>query len=165
MARLNIQTNDSDDSGTEQEPSSPARLRRVTSETSPSPAVSFSSDKENRNQLSRRSSGLGKRKNASGLMSAPSAGRSATSNKRRRLESQRQALPSQAVHRRELEERVDKQYYDPDQNEEERRANRKLMRDVQKNLNGSLTRCWLHAVLILITFQIRGEKPSKPILQ
>lgn len=61
---------------------------------------------------------------------------SATTSKKRKLQEARQQ-PSQTRHRRELEERVDKDFYDPDQDEDERRAVRKGMRDLNKELNGS----------------------------
>lgn len=57
--------------------------------------------------------------------------------KRRHLEERSKRLSSQAVHQRELSQRVDKQYYDPDQDEEERRQNKKEMRDLSKTLNDS----------------------------
>ena len=62
---------------------------------------------------------------------------STLSGKKRKLQDA-QSQPSQARHRRELEERVDKDFYDPDQDEEERRAVRKGMRDLNKELNGQL---------------------------
>jgi hypothetical protein len=66
----------------------------------------------------------------------PSSVAGGSSNKKRKLGDRSDALPSQAVHRKELEERVDKQFYDPDQDEEERRATRKGLRDLAKELNG-----------------------------
>ena len=70
---------------------------------------------------------------------------SATSSRKRKLQDA-QSQPSQARHRRELEERVDKDFYDPDQDEQERRAVRKGMRDLNKELNSS----FLVAVSILL---------------
>jgi non-structural maintenance of chromosomes element 4 len=71
-------------------------------------------------------------------MSVPAGSSSgATSGRKRKLQDA-QSQPSQARHRRELEQRVDKDFYDPDQDEEERRAVRKGMRDLNKELNGSL---------------------------
>ena len=58
-------------------------------------------------------------------------------NKRRHLEEKSKRLSSQAVHQRELSQRVDKQFYDPDQDEDERRQNKKEMRDLSKALNDS----------------------------
>ncbi len=66
----------------------------------------------------------------------PEGSSSAISGRKRKLQDVR-SQPSQARHRRELEERVDKDFYDPDQDEDERRAVRKGMRDLNKELNGS----------------------------
>lgn len=71
-----------------------------------------------------------------------SGSNSTISGKKRKLQDA-QSQPSQARHRRELEERVDKDFYDPDQDEEERRAVRKGMRDLNRELNGSLLSLWL----------------------
>ena len=152
MARLNIQTSSSD-AESDQDASLAHTSRPVTSETSASPALSFSSDKENRGQSNDSRSGGAKRKPASSRMATSSATASASSNKKRKLG---QALPSQAVHRKELEERVDKQYYDPDQNEEERRATRKGMRELAKELNGKSLR-WLHAKMETNLVQTHGQ--------
>jgi hypothetical protein len=135
MARLNVQITSSDVES-DQDPSLAPTSRRVTSETSASPALSFSSDKENRGQSKDADSRGVKRKSTSRTMPTSSSAESGTSNKKRKLGDR-----SQAVHRRELEERVDKRYYDPDQDEEQRRANRKGMRDLAKELNGTAL-CW-----------------------
>ena len=45
-------------------------------------------------------------------------------------------MSSQAIHQWELEEAADTQYYDPDQAPEERRAVRKALRDLTRDLNG-----------------------------
>jgi non-structural maintenance of chromosomes element 4 len=112
--------------------------RRVTSESSvrPSPAPSTSSDKENYH-ASRSGSRIEKGRSATARMSVQAEGSgSAISSRKRKLQDVR-PQPSQTRHRRELEERVDKEFYDPDQDEEERRAVRKGMRDLNKELNGS----------------------------
>jgi hypothetical protein len=57
--------------------------------------------------------------------------------KRRHLEERSKRLSSQAVHQQELSQRVNKQYYDPDQDEEERRQTKKAIRDLSKTLNDS----------------------------
>ena len=57
-------------------------------------------------------------------------------NKRRRVENRDAAMGSQSVHERELEEAADTQFYDPDQSMEERRAVRKGLRDLTRDLNG-----------------------------
>jgi hypothetical protein len=135
MARLNVNTTSSD-AESDQDSSLAQNSRRVTSDTSASPARSFSSDKENRGQSKDAASRGPKRKSASGRMPTSASAAGDNSNKKRRLGDRSDALPSQAVHRRELDERVDKQFYDPDQDEEERRATRKGMRDLAKELNG-----------------------------
>ena len=109
---------------------------------SPSPAVNESqqttpsqtSDKENRGHSSRSVSAGEKRKsdvsiNGSTTSETPAATSSAA--KRRRV-----GLQSQAIFQREVEARKDKDFYDPDQDPEERRAVRKGMRDLAKELNG-----------------------------
>ena len=45
-------------------------------------------------------------------------------------------LASQLAHERELDEAADVQFYDPDQDMEERRAVRKGLRDLTRDLNG-----------------------------
>jgi non-structural maintenance of chromosomes element 4 len=69
-------------------------------------------------------------------MASSSSAALGSSNGKRKLGDRSRDLSSHAVHRRELEERVDKQYFDPDQDIEERRATRKGMRDLVKELNG-----------------------------
>ena len=143
MARLNVQTNSSD-AENDQDSSLVHTSRHATSETSASPALSFSSDKENQGQSKGSGSRGAKGVSASSRMTTSSAAGSGSLNKKRKLG---QALPSQAVHRRELEERVDKKYYDPDQNEDERRATRRGMRDLAKELNGT-NPCQLHLNMV-----------------
>lgn len=138
MARLREPSSSSSEEQGEELSSQPAR--RVTSESSmrPSPAPSTSSDKENYHASSTQS---GARKNGAVRMSIqPEGSSSVISNRKRKLQDVR-TQPSQARHRRELEERVDKDFYDPDQDEQERRAVRKGMRDLNKELNGWF--CWL----------------------
>lgn len=137
MAPHNVQSSSSGaESG--QDSSVPPTSRRVTSETSASPSLS---DKENQARSEDAGSRGAKRKPTSGSMSTPSLAASGSSIKKRKIGDGNHTLPSQAVHRRELEERVDKQFYDPDQDHEERRATRKGMRDLAKELNG-MNLCW-----------------------
>jgi non-structural maintenance of chromosomes element 4 len=72
-------------------------------------------------------------------MLAQAEGSKAASSSRKRKLQDAQSQPTQARHRRELDERVDKDFYDPDQDDEERRAVRKGMRDLNKELNGELS--------------------------
>lgn len=136
MVRHNVQTSSSG-AESDQDSSVPPTSRRVTSETSASPSLS---DKENQARSedagSRGAKRGAKRRPTSGSMSTPSLAASGSSIKKRKIGDGNHTLPSQAVHRRELEERVDKQFYDPDQDHEERRATRKGMRDLAKELNG-----------------------------
>ncbi len=118
----------------------PSRTPRHAATLSPSPAASFSSDKENREALpdmSRQSKGKA-RAPAPSKLPTPTSAEPATprTNKRRRLEDRDARMSSQAVHQRELEEAADTQYYDPDQAPEERRAVRKGLRDLTRDLNG-----------------------------
>ena len=112
-----------------------ARLRQ-TPDLAHSPASSQSSDKEN--TRSRDESRGQKRRSDGTTMSESSRPASAAGpSKRRHLEERSRRLSSQAAHQRELNQRVDKQFYDPDQDEEERRQNKKEMRDLTKALNDS----------------------------
>jgi hypothetical protein len=69
-------------------------------------------------------------------MSAQSQSSNTASGRKRKLQ-EVHSRPTQARHRRELEKRADKDFYDPDQDEVERRAVRKGMRELNKELNGS----------------------------
>lgn len=99
---------------------------RNTPESSPS--VSLSSDKENRATASRNGAEKGKSKPPMAVQEGP--------NKRRKL-GQRSALePSQAAFQRVRDGVDDKRYYDPEQPMSERRAVRKGIRDLTKELTG-----------------------------
>lgn len=107
---------------------------------SPSPAESFSSDKENR-QSAKESSHQANGK--SKAMAPPKIPRSASmeplsprANKRRRLSERGAPNASQMAHERELRELGNIQFYDPDQDMDERRAVRKGIRDLSKELTG-----------------------------
>lgn len=135
MARLRESSSSEDADQLAESSSQPAR--RVTSESSirPSPAPSTSSDKEN-HHASRLQPKVDQRRSGPVRMSVQEEGSTpATGGKKRKLQDAR-TQPSQTRHRRELEERVDKDFYDPDQDGEERRAVRKGMRDLGKELNG-----------------------------
>src|ERR1700730_12291808 len=111
MARLNVQTTSSNtESDQDSSPANASRL--VTSESSASPGLSFSSDKENRGQPEDPESRGTKRKLTSSKMASSSSAASGNSNKRRELVDRSRDISSRAVHRRELEERVDRQYFD-----------------------------------------------------
>jgi non-structural maintenance of chromosomes element 4 len=135
MARLREPSSSADDADQPDQLFSPP-ARRVTSESSirPSPVPSVSSDKENRH-ASKRQPQADKRKAGAVAMSERSESSGAAVSRKRKLQEAR-SQPSQARFRRELEERVDKDFYDPDQDEDERRAVRKGMRELNKELNG-----------------------------
>lgn len=109
----------------------PARL-------SPSPAASFSSDKENRKESS--SNNHINKEMPTPKLPTPNTGEPSTPNpnphKRRRLRERDAPNASQVAHEKELERLGNTQYYDPDQSMEERRAVRKGLRDLSKELNG-----------------------------
>ena len=157
MARLNTQPASSDDES-DQERSSQHLTRRITSDTSRSPAASFSSDKENRDHASRPTSRGEKRRTHTANMPTSSTSASAGLSKRRRPDERSETVRSQTAHTFEYEERIDKQYYDPDQNAEERRATRRKIRDLAKELNGG-SRCLtlLSKRMLTIVLDSRGE--------
>lgn len=131
--------------------------RRVSLESiSPSPAASFSSDKENR-QLSARPSRLRKGKGRAMdppqlLTPTPRAEELSRSSKRRKLSERNVLNASQATHARRLAEAGDSEYYNPEQSIAERRALRKDFRDLSRELTGMLlymqqTRSWTNRKL------------------
>ena len=136
----------------EMEATRPRRGRVPTTigSLSPSPAASFSSDKENHSiepesarQTSRKSSTMAPQKMLTPTSAEPSSPRSS---KRRRLGERDVPNPSQRAHQKELQETGNAQYYDPDQSMEERRAVRKEIRDLSKELNGEQRLTYLSTV-------------------
>ncbi|PGH27796.1 hypothetical protein AJ80_00584 [Polytolypa hystricis UAMH7299] len=122
----------------------PAPLSATPSDSegiSSPPSASFSSDKENRGSSGSHSSRTEKRKQGLGESTPsgqPRAMGGDASNKRRRI-SERDELDhnTQRTHRRRLAEVNDTDFYDPDQDPEERRAIRKGLRDLAATLNDS----------------------------
>lgn len=108
---------------------------------SPSPAASFSSDKENRQvQADEARHNNGKAKNMPPpQMPTPSSANynSSRSSKKRKLGERNAPNASQTVHERELAEVGDRRFYDPDQSMDERRAVRKDFRDLSRELTDS----------------------------
>ncbi len=109
---------------------------------SPSPAASFSSDKENRaatTSSARASNGKSKAM-APPKLPTPTSIEPATprANKRRKLSERDVPNVSQVAHQKQLEELPHKEHYDPDQSMEERRGIRKEIRDLSRELNGML---------------------------
>lgn len=118
----------------------PGRVSHLASH-SPSPAASFSSDKENREgtgNLSRRGNGKAKTMQPPKLPT-PAYGETATprANKRQKLGERDAPNASRAVHEKQLETVGDKAFYDPEQSMEERRGIRKEIRDLSRELNGA----------------------------
>lgn len=117
---------------------------RVNSNSmSPSPAASFSSDKENR-QVQADEARYNDIKAKSMLppqMPTPSSAShdSPRSSKKRKLGDRNATNASQTAHERELAEVGDRRFYDPEQSMDERRAVRKDFRDLSRELTG--TRC------------------------
>ena len=143
MARRARLTNDTHDSRNgETSPNSTHQARASIPPLSPSPAASFSSDKENRQAAA------GKSHQTKGKSQAiePPRARSTIqgdqgeprSSKRRKLSERAAPNASQATHARQLEDVADRDYYDPEQDIEERRALRKDFRDLSKELTGKL---------------------------
>lgn len=136
MARLNKQTSSSDVDVAETSSTSERRAEIVSS-TPPSDFESIGSDKENRNASKSTTKHIGKRNSASAPMSEQYDTPEGSRNKRQKLDHRPRPQQSQAAHRRELQERVDTTYYDPDQNEVERRATKKSLRDLVSRVNDS----------------------------
>ena len=133
MARLNNRIT----SANTRNKSTPLRSTDGASDLETSSAASLASDKENRS-TSRLSTASSKRKSGEISRTGSASGRepSTAGSKRRRLDStQRQSqMPSQRFR---TDDRIDKQYYDPDQDQDERRATNRRLRDIGKTLNDS----------------------------
>ena len=109
---------------------------------SPSPAASFSSDKENHGQISkqtRSSNGETKAMLPPKLPTPPSGEGSAHSNKRRKLGERNAPNASQIAFQESLKSIENTDLYDPEQPMEERRAVRRGIRDLGRDLNGKLS--------------------------
>lgn len=106
---------------------------------SPSPAASFSSDKENRGVLvSRPANGKARAMPPPSRLPTPGSVEppSGRANKRRRLSDRDAPNATQAAHEKRLESAGDTSVYDPDQSIEERRVIRKDYRDLSRELTG-----------------------------
>ena len=141
--RANVSTGRDED----RRPQENADLTRQTHERvnmdslSPSPAASFSSDKENRQgQADRTRPNNGKAKSmAPPSIPTPSSANldSPRSSKKRKLGERNAPNASQSAHERQLAEVGDRRFYDPDQSMDERRAVRKDFRDLSRELTGT----------------------------
>lgn len=103
---------------------------------SASPNGPGSSDKENRNAPRDRLSPSDKRRKSTQGTSSQTPSTQGGNKKRRLTQRGLSDQSSQAVHRRRLQNINDTDFYDPDQNEEERRRVRKGLRDLTRELNG-----------------------------
>ena len=140
MARRARLSNNEDEDGVTSNNVGAARKGqgRVNVESlSPSPAASFSSDKENRQTPAGNSRQEKGKARSMGPPQLPTPETEAPrSNKRRKL-SQCEALnATQTTHARQLADVADTDYYDPEQSIEERRAVRKDFRDLSRELTG-----------------------------
>ena len=140
MARRARLTNDTDaNRNGDITPVSTHQGRADLHSLSPSPAASFSSDKENRQRSVPQSKGKSK---AMDPPKAPTVTQldheEARSSKRRRISERDVPSASQVTHARQLQDVADRDYYDPEQNIEERRAVRKDFRDLSKELTGEV---------------------------
>ena len=108
---------------------------------SPSPAASFSSDKENRQvQADDTRQNMDRAKN----MPPPQMPTASSANydlprcsRKRKLGERNAPNASQTTHERELADVGDRRFYDPDQSMDERRAVRKDFRDLSRELTGT----------------------------
>ena len=107
---------------------------------SPSPAASFSSDKENRQaQVDETLHDFTTAKNTSPSrvpMSSYANDDLPRSSKKRKLGERNATNASQTAHERQLAGVGDRRFYDPDQSMDERRAVRKDLRDLSRELTG-----------------------------
>ena len=109
------------------------RVSQAPGSLSPSPAASFSSDKENREAAVRKGNGKSKAMPPPKLPTPALGDSEAPRTNRKRKLAERDAP---TAHERELDEVGDTQYYDPDQSMDERRAIRKGFRDLSRELTG-----------------------------
>lgn len=144
MARIaNFSADEVDDGVTPSTATSTRRRQpRVSMKSlSPSPAASFSSDKENlRAQADPSRHNTSKTRNMPPpQLPSPSSADLETprSTKRRKLGERDAPNASQTVHERKLAETGDKRFYDPDQSIDERRAVRKDFRHLSRELTGT----------------------------
>ncbi|KAL8694115.1 MAG: hypothetical protein Q9218_001168 [Villophora microphyllina] len=139
--RANVVISEDDDNGVEGSTRQTAGRVNGIGSLSPSPAASFSSDKENRETPARDSRLVnGKSKQMPPpKLPTPTSVEDGTprSNKRRKLSERGVPNASQVAHEKELDKLGHNQYYDPNQSMAERRAVRKGIRDLSKELTES----------------------------
>ena len=105
---------------------------------SPSPLISFPSDKENHESTLTSNGKAGGKLKAMPRKTPGSADVGSSQSSKRRKLGERNAPISQVAFQKELDEIENTAYYDPDQPMEERRITRKRYRDLSKNLAGEL---------------------------
>lgn len=135
--RANIPISEGDEYDVEPSPRQNSGRVNGVSSLSPSPAASFSSDKENRVTPNPRSANAKSMPPPKLPTPAPAEDGTPRSNKRRRLGERGVPNASQVAHEKELDKLGHTQYYDPNQSMQERRAVRKGIRDLSKELTES----------------------------
>ena len=144
MARLAVLSQSEEADEARVTPNPRTRSGRVShlGSLSPSPTTSFSSDKENRalagqapQEINGKSRAMAPPKLPTPVSAEPASPRAS---KRRRLGERDAPNASQVAHERELQDLGNAQFYDPDQSMDERRAVRKGIRELAKELNGGL---------------------------
>ena len=124
-----------------------ARGRVDIASMSPSPGVSFSSDKENR--ASTGASARHKEKSASmAPPQRPTPESSTRPNKKRKLGQREPPNSSQAAYQKQLAQAEDTRYYDPNQSMQERRMVRKEYRELARDLIGEHVKPQLYVIKI-----------------
>lgn len=155
MARLaDINVSDEDENADSPSRLNPGRVHGAAS-LSPSPAASFSSDKENQTataRLSRSTNGKSRNMQPPKIPTRASAeDGTQRAAKRRRLGERSVPNASQAAHEKQLEEAGNHKCYDPNQSMEERRAVRKGIRDLSKELTGRRSRHLSTETLLIVS--------------
>lgn len=134
MARLNIRA-DSSDIEPPATSSSSGERHATSPETPASNIESEFSDKEN--QTTPRSKRQAHKRKSNAAPMSERGEPSASSSKRRRVEERPRTQSSRTALQKELDERGRKDYYDPDQNEAEKRAVKRKLRDLTSRVNDS----------------------------
>ena len=140
-ARLTNDTNANEEPGATTHTARRDRGRVNIEALSPSPAASFSSDKENRQapaEVSRQKKGKARAMEPPQLPTPETE--APRSSKKRKLSERETLNATQTTHAKQLADVADKDFYDPEQSIEERRAVRKDFRDLSRELTGSQSR-------------------------
>ena len=135
---------------------------------SPSPAASFSSDKENRRvSSSRPANGKSRAMPPPSKLPTPDSTEppSERATKRRRLSERDAPNATQAAHEKRLDSAGDTSVYDPDQSIEERRAIRKDYRDLSRELTGRNTWMITSRMRMRLTYHRFSRRISKANLE